>query len=71
VTENDEPESGKGMLLWALRGAGGGNLGIVVEMKIQVLSLKVTDRFVTAGRYTWYLDLRDDHANLITMMNRF
>ncbi|KAI1270527.1 hypothetical protein F5Y18DRAFT_15174 [Xylariaceae sp. FL1019] len=69
VGEDDKPTSKNGMLFWGLRGGGGGNFGIVVEMKLRVLKLGGTD--VTAGRYTWYPDPRDDNRALMTSMNRF
>ncbi|KAI0148716.1 hypothetical protein GGR57DRAFT_474079 [Xylariaceae sp. FL1272] len=71
VGEHDKPSSKKGMLFWGLRGGGGGNFGIVVEMKLRVLELSGGDGLVTAGRYTWYPDPRDDNRALITSMNRF
>ncbi|UKZ64131.1 uncharacterized protein TrAtP1_005349 [Trichoderma atroviride] len=47
---NDDPK--KDMLFWALCGAGGGNFGVVVEMKLQVQKLRCDK--VVAGRYTWW-----------------
>ncbi|KAF7557264.1 hypothetical protein G7Z17_g800 [Cylindrodendrum hubeiense] len=44
-------------LFWALRGAGGGNFGILVKMKMKVK--KLHDSKVVAGRYTWYPKLSD------------
>ncbi|KAK4159879.1 hypothetical protein QBC43DRAFT_360880 [Cladorrhinum sp. PSN259] len=38
-------------LFWALRGAGGGNFGVVVEMKLALQ--KLATEYVVAGRYTW------------------
>lgn len=52
LRDTDDPESEKGKLFWALRGAGGGNFGVVVEYKFDILQLK--DKLVTAGRYTWF-----------------
>ena len=49
VPENDPPQSPKGRLVWALRGAGQGNLGVV---KAQELSDR--DGIVVAGRYQWF-----------------
>ncbi|KAL6894813.1 hypothetical protein GGI43DRAFT_429321 [Trichoderma evansii] len=46
---NNDPK--KDMLFWALCGAGGGNFGVVVEMKLQVQELQCDK--VVAGRYTW------------------
>ncbi|PNP38480.1 hypothetical protein TGAMA5MH_09561 [Trichoderma gamsii] len=47
---NDDPK--KDLLFWALCGAGGGNFGVVVEMKLQVQKLRCDN--VVAGRYTWW-----------------
>jgi len=54
VSGNDDPASDNSKLFWALRGAGAGNFGIVVEMKIRVHKLKNRDGNVVAGQYTWY-----------------
>lgn len=51
VSENDDIKSDKGQLFWALRGAGGGNFGVVVESKMKVQKLSSTE--VVAGRFTW------------------
>ncbi|KAH0499734.1 hypothetical protein TgHK011_006909 [Trichoderma gracile] len=50
-----QPKSDKGSLFWALCGAGGGNFGVVVEMKLRVQKLRRNK--VVAGRYTWYPNL--------------
>ncbi|KAI8628019.1 hypothetical protein F5Y19DRAFT_476813 [Xylariaceae sp. FL1651] len=71
VSERDDPKSNEGMLFWALRGGGGGNFGVVVEMKIKVVELKEKEGMVTAGRYTWYPDPKDGHRDLLYTMNRF
>ncbi|KAK3934292.1 hypothetical protein QBC46DRAFT_428060 [Diplogelasinospora grovesii] len=36
VKESDDKQLEKGKLFWALRGAGGGNFGVVVELKMKV-----------------------------------
>lgn len=54
VKDSDDPKSDKGRLFWALRGAGGGNFGVVVEMKLRVQKLQ--SDYVVAGRYTWTPD---------------
>ncbi|KAH7097481.1 hypothetical protein BKA62DRAFT_661881 [Auriculariales sp. MPI-PUGE-AT-0066] len=51
VNDSDDPESDKGKLLWALRGAGTGNFGVVVEMTMAVKEL--SSPTVVAGRYEW------------------
>jgi len=51
VDEKDPPDSDKGKLFWALRGAGGGNFGVLVEMKLKVHNLQNKD--VVAGKYEW------------------
>ncbi|EXJ74768.1 uncharacterized protein A1O5_01463 [Cladophialophora psammophila CBS 110553] len=52
VSERDDPKRDKGKLFWAPRGAGGGNFGVVVEMKLALKKLK--SNVVVAGRYTWF-----------------
>jgi len=54
VGESDPPASDKGRLFWALRGAGGGNFGVVVEMKMHVQKLRNLQGMVVAGRYQWF-----------------
>ncbi|KAF2807335.1 FAD-binding domain-containing protein [Mytilinidion resinicola] len=54
VTESDPPTSDKGRLFWALRGAGGGNFGVVVQMKLHVQKLSNRHGMVVAGRYQWF-----------------
>ena len=51
VRETDDPESKNGKLFWALRGCGGGNFGIVTQLKIRVEKLR--DPWVVAGRLIW------------------
>ncbi|KAE8153268.1 hypothetical protein BDV25DRAFT_137022 [Aspergillus avenaceus] len=55
VTVDDEHQvdSNKGKLFWALRGGGGGNFGILVEMKLKVQELQDPFGNVVAGRFTW------------------
>ncbi|KAI0481906.1 hypothetical protein F4859DRAFT_503591 [Xylaria cf. heliscus] len=71
VSERDPPESKEGMLFWALRGGGGGNFGVVVQMKMRVLKLSAEEGMVTAGRYTWFPNPRHGHRDLLQTMNRF
>ncbi|KAE8147148.1 hypothetical protein BDV25DRAFT_169381 [Aspergillus avenaceus] len=54
VSDEDDPTSDKGRLFWALCGAGGGNFGVVVELKLRVQKLPSGGDFVVAGRYNWY-----------------
>jgi FAD binding domain/Berberine and berberine like len=54
VKESDPPNSDNGRLFWALRGAGGGNFGVVVQMKLHVQKLSNRDGMVVAGRYQWF-----------------
>lgn len=42
------------MLFWALAGAGGGNFGVVVEVKIGVHKLAKDGTEIVAGRHTWF-----------------
>lgn len=54
VKDSDDPTSDEGRLFWALRGAGGGNFGVLVQMKLKVQQLQNKDGVVVAGRYNWY-----------------
>ncbi|KAG9219132.1 hypothetical protein CCMSSC00406_0001542 [Pleurotus cornucopiae] len=54
VKETDDPTSDKGKLFWALRGAGGGNFGVVVKLKSKVQQLQNRYGMVVAGRYQWF-----------------
>ncbi|KAM0260182.1 hypothetical protein ACHAQJ_002948 [Trichoderma viride] len=54
VKDSDDAKSEKGRLFWALCGAGGGNFGVVVEIKLRVQKLQ--GEKVVAGRYTWWSD---------------
>ncbi|EJD41550.1 hypothetical protein AURDEDRAFT_186506 [Auricularia subglabra TFB-10046 SS5] len=76
VKESDSPTSDNGRLFWALRGAGGGNFGVVVEMKLSVAKLQSADGRVVAGRYTWFAskdqgDLVEAVADFMPTMNKF
>ncbi|KAH8674479.1 hypothetical protein BGZ60DRAFT_504373 [Tricladium varicosporioides] len=68
VSERDNPKTDKGKLFWALRGAGGGNFGVVVEMKLALRKLK--SDVVVAGRYTWFPERQDMDA-FMNIMNGF
>jgi hypothetical protein len=68
VSERDDPTREKGKLFWALRGAGGGNFGVVVEMKMALQ--KLNSDFVVAGRYTWYPEFKAMDG-FMTTMNSF
>ncbi|OTA03708.1 hypothetical protein A9Z42_0041950 [Trichoderma parareesei] len=59
VKRSDDPRSDKGRLFWALCGAGGGNFGVVVEMKLRIEKLQGNK--VVAGRYTWHPDFGPSH----------
>ena len=54
VGEKDDKDSKEGGLFWALRGAGGGNFGVVVEFKMGLCRLSNPEGLVVAGRYTWF-----------------
>ncbi|KAI3398536.1 hypothetical protein diail_9060 [Diaporthe ilicicola] len=73
-----------GMLFWALCGAGGGNFGVVVELKIRVEKLTNPNFDIVAGRYTWFPKIDrgrrgflgfskpdDDGTGLLATMNQF
>lgn len=68
VSDRDDPTSDKGKLFWALRGAGGGNFGVVIEMKLSLMKLK--SDVVVAGRYTWFPE-RESMDAFMTTMNGF
>jgi hypothetical protein len=70
VKDSDDPSSDEGRLFWALCGAGGGNFGVLVEMKLKVQQLQNEDGDVVAGRYQWFpkSGITDD---FITTMNNF
>jgi hypothetical protein len=70
VKSTDDPESPEGKLFWALCGAGGGNFGVVVELKMAVQKLQSKDGIVVAGRFVWYPEL-DGKVDFLTIMNRF
>ncbi|KAI1801424.1 FAD-binding domain-containing protein [Daldinia bambusicola] len=54
VKDTDDPKSNKWKLFWALRGAGSGNFGILVKMKLEVQKLGNRDGTAVAGRYQWF-----------------
>lgn len=66
VNETDDPKSDKGKLFWALRGAGGGNFGVVVRLKLKVQQLKNRYGMVVAGRYMWPLKADPAGKSLFT-----
>ena len=68
VSKNMDPESDEGKLFWALCGAGGGNFGVVVEMKLALKTLR--SNFVVGGRYTWYPE-RQAMDQFMAIMNSF
>ncbi|RYP77276.1 hypothetical protein DL770_007099 [Monosporascus sp. CRB-9-2] len=53
VSDKDDPTSDKGRLFWALCGAGHGNFGVVVQLKLKVQKLSNKEGIVTAGRFIW------------------
>ncbi|KAG5637327.1 hypothetical protein H0H81_004973 [Sphagnurus paluster] len=72
VKDTDDPNSKEGRLFWALRGAGGGNFGVVVEMKLRVEQLRAPKGEVVAGRYQWFAsknepDLFEQDDFILTM----
>ncbi|KAH7102981.1 hypothetical protein BKA62DRAFT_756318 [Auriculariales sp. MPI-PUGE-AT-0066] len=75
VKETDDKRSDKGRLFWALRGAGGGNFGVVVEMKLAVKQLRAKDGVVVAGRYQWFASEGEpalmDQDTFMPTMNKF
>lgn len=53
VKKGDDPKSDKGRLFWALCGAGGGNFGVVTQLKVEVQRLRQEKGNVVAGVHTW------------------
>ncbi|RYP90314.1 hypothetical protein DL770_003537 [Monosporascus sp. CRB-9-2] len=51
VTSKDDRNKDKGKLFWALCGAGGGNFGVVVELKMRLQ--KLAGKNVVAGLFVW------------------
>lgn len=70
VKKSDDSKSDKGRLFWALCGAGGGNFGVVVQLKMNVQKLRNPDGTVVAGVYMWYPKTETTNDFLETM-NRF
>ncbi|KAI0798932.1 hypothetical protein GGR55DRAFT_702508 [Xylaria sp. FL0064] len=54
VKKTDDKNSKEGKLFWAIRGAGGGNFGVLVQMKLKVQELSNQYGMVVAGRYQWF-----------------
>jgi hypothetical protein len=54
VKRSDREDSDKGKLFWALCGAGGGNFGVVVRLKMKVMELSSANGYVVSGRSIWY-----------------
>ena len=70
VKDSDDPNSDNGRLFWALCGAGGGNFGVVVELKMNVQKLQNKDGEVVAGRFTWS-PKPEAMSDFMTAMNCF
>lgn len=70
VSEKDEADSKEGKLFWALRGAGAGNFGVVVEFKMGLCKLRNEEGLVVAGRYTWF-PTRCKMDEFMSTMERF
>lgn len=68
VRSSDDPWTPKGKLFWALCGAGGGNFGVVVELKIDVLKMQGHGT-VVASSYTHFP--KEDRDNFVKGMNKF
>ncbi|KAH6624104.1 hypothetical protein B0J18DRAFT_444369 [Chaetomium sp. MPI-SDFR-AT-0129] len=67
VTDKDYKTSDEGKLFWALCGAGGGNFGVVVEMKIKVQ--KLAGKTVVAGLFVWVPKPGDIDSFMATMVD--
>jgi hypothetical protein len=53
VKDTDDRGSKEGKLFWALCGAGGGNFGVVVQLKLRVQKLLKESGTVVAGKFVW------------------
>ncbi|KAF8175793.1 hypothetical protein BJ912DRAFT_1033639 [Pholiota molesta] len=75
VKDSDSRNSKEGRLFWALCGAGGGNFGVVVEMKLAVKQLRAPGGIVVAGRYQWFASKNEpdlfEQENFMSTMNEF
>ncbi|KAB8217054.1 hypothetical protein BDV33DRAFT_193833 [Aspergillus novoparasiticus] len=69
VSKEDHPETEKGKLFWALRGAGANNFGAVITMKMSLHELQ--EPKVVAGRYTWYPSTDEREEGFMEAMNSF
>ncbi|KAF4969177.1 hypothetical protein FSARC_3553 [Fusarium sarcochroum] len=72
VSDRDSFKSDKGKLFWALRGASGGNFGVVVEMKLAVKELRSKFIFYIKDWHngmtidsTWLCELGDEKSQWI------
>lgn len=70
VKESDDRSTKEGGLFWALRGAGGGNFGVLVKMKLKVQQLENKDGLAVAGRYNWF-PKPEEMNEFMDTMNRF
>ncbi|KAF3908361.1 hypothetical protein AA313_de0209488 [Arthrobotrys entomopaga] len=71
VTRQDMKEkTDRGWLFWALCGAGGGNFGVVVELKMRLEELSSKGGTVVAGRYEWSPSAKDSRR-FFKIMNTF
>jgi len=59
LKDSGNPKSDEDRLFWALRGAGGGNFGVVVGLKMSVQKLQNKEGMVVAGIYMWSPKLKD------------
>ncbi|EPS35109.1 hypothetical protein H072_11449 [Dactylellina haptotyla CBS 200.50] len=77
VKESDPKDSENGKLFWALCGAGGGNFGVVVKMKLRIEKLADKEGRVVAGRYEWppteadFKEKEDGSSIFLDTMNKF
>jgi hypothetical protein len=70
VKESDKKDSKEMRLFWALCGAGGGNFGVVVGLKMKVQRLSGNE--VVAGRITWFPKPdADAMGEFMDTMNKF
>ncbi|KAG8774196.1 hypothetical protein FRC12_002112 [Ceratobasidium sp. 428] len=72
VTVHDhETDDDRRELFWGLRGGGGGNFGVLVELKSKIHKLRDPGGIVLCGELTWYLDQKQSADRFADMMAWF
>jgi FAD/FMN-containing dehydrogenase len=68
VGEQDDRDSDKGKLFWALRGGGCGSFGVVVELKMKVPRVR---KHVVTGGFTYHSELDKPFVETMKKIYRF